>query len=430
MKILVVSNLYPPDVCGGYELGCQQAVEALRARGHEVLVLTTAGRLPVASEPQVRRSLKLADLWDAYSLEKSVPPALRLQETEALQISAFNVRALTHVLEDFRPDVAYLWMLVGVGGLGLISCLTHLGVPWVWHLMDEVPSKLCTTFYQVRPELVREFSRQFRGSFLACSRQLLDEIASRGFTLGDEVEVIPNWLSGSPPPLRSRFRQPGEPLKIVTAAAAIDRTYDKGIDLLIRAGGHLRESGHSGFSIDIYGRVADPSFANLIRKQGFSTTVRLRGSVPRAELLACYGEYDVFAFPGRVDEPNAFAPLEAMPSGCVPLISRQGGNSEWLIHGVDCLKVPRTAKGFAGALERVIVGEVSLEALARRGAATVRREFQLESLLPRIESALLRASRRSREGAGTADEAYRLALLAEKLSRIFVQAPYLESRTA
>ena len=47
VKILVLSNLYPPDVIGGYELGCRQAVDALRALGHDVRVLTTAPRVPV-----------------------------------------------------------------------------------------------------------------------------------------------------------------------------------------------------------------------------------------------------------------------------------------------------------------------------------------------------------------------------------------------
>ena len=27
MKILVISNLYPPDALGGYEMGCRQVVE-------------------------------------------------------------------------------------------------------------------------------------------------------------------------------------------------------------------------------------------------------------------------------------------------------------------------------------------------------------------------------------------------------------------
>jgi len=41
MKILVVTNLYPPQHIGGYELGCRDVVEKLCARGHNVRVLTS-----------------------------------------------------------------------------------------------------------------------------------------------------------------------------------------------------------------------------------------------------------------------------------------------------------------------------------------------------------------------------------------------------
>ena len=65
VKILVLSNLYPPDVIGGYELGCKQAVDALRARGHDVRVLTIAPRTPVPAEPHVLRALKLSEVWNS-----------------------------------------------------------------------------------------------------------------------------------------------------------------------------------------------------------------------------------------------------------------------------------------------------------------------------------------------------------------------------
>lgn len=56
MRILVLSNLYPPDFLGGYELGCRQAAEALAAAGHDVLVLTSAPRRPMPTEPRIRRA--------------------------------------------------------------------------------------------------------------------------------------------------------------------------------------------------------------------------------------------------------------------------------------------------------------------------------------------------------------------------------------
>ena len=41
MRILVISNFYPPHHIGGYELGCRDVVGELRARGHDVRVLTS-----------------------------------------------------------------------------------------------------------------------------------------------------------------------------------------------------------------------------------------------------------------------------------------------------------------------------------------------------------------------------------------------------
>ena len=41
MRILIVSNLYPPHYEGGYEVRCAQVAEALTRAGHDVCVLTS-----------------------------------------------------------------------------------------------------------------------------------------------------------------------------------------------------------------------------------------------------------------------------------------------------------------------------------------------------------------------------------------------------
>ena len=76
--------------------------------------------------------------------DHSRPVTSRLLQAESTLVSASNVYAPgPRAVEDFRPDVAYAWMLVGIGGLGLMATLRHLGVPWLWHLMDDVPLALC-----------------------------------------------------------------------------------------------------------------------------------------------------------------------------------------------------------------------------------------------------------------------------------------------
>src|SRR3954470_19275263 len=42
MKILIVSNLYPPHHQGGYEMRCAQITEHLQRRGYTVRVVTSS----------------------------------------------------------------------------------------------------------------------------------------------------------------------------------------------------------------------------------------------------------------------------------------------------------------------------------------------------------------------------------------------------
>ena len=103
------------------------------------------------------------------------------------------------------------------------------------------------------------------------------------------------------------------------------------------------------------------------------------------------------------------------------MMSELCGNAEWFVHRVHCLKAERNPDAFADALAAILSGAIALEPIARRASAVVGRDFHMDSLIPRIERALASASGRSRDGAGTADEAYRMALLAEKLTRVFIQ---------
>ena len=420
MKILVLSNLYPPDFVGGYEICCRQTVDALRRRGHDVHVLTSAPRLPVPPEPGVVRAFRLTDIWSEYAFRQDVPVTAYLNFAESRAVNAFNVHALLDTLRTFEPDVVYMHMTVGLGCLGLLGALVHLKVPWVWQLGDQVPVMACQLSGTLQPTLAREYSRQVVGSYIAVSRQIADRIEAQGVALRDEVAILPNWIVDLPDRPRTR-RYDGGTLRIVAASGQIERRTDKGIDLAIEAAALLKQSGRTDFMLDLYGNVADPFFPDLITKRGLAGHVTLKGSKPHAELLPLYDTYDAFLFPTRPGEPFGVAPLEAAARGCVPIISDVCGIAEWLVHGIHVLKAPRTAEAYASTLGAIMARRIDLEPLARRGAAVARREFHIDAIIPRIEAVLERASRRPRAGAGDPAEAYHLAVLAEKLTRALVQ---------
>ena len=132
------------------------------------------------------------------------------------------------------------------------------------------------------------------------------------------------------------------------------------------------------------------------------------------ELYDLYPQYDVFAFPTWAREPFGFAPMEAMAFGCVAVLSRACGVSEWFVDGLDCLKTERDPHAMAVAWCKLIRGEASLQEIGQQAARLVHREYRMGKILPRIEAILADAIR---EGGGPARppaEAFHVALLAEK----------------
>ena len=417
MRVLVISNLYPPDVIGGYELCCRQVVDALRRRRHDVRVLSSAPRVPCPAQEHVSRSFRLANCYDASFILRSNAMVRAIWEAESNLVSAFNVHVLTTALANFEPDVVYLWNLVGLGGLGLVGCLQHVGMPWVWYLGDCVPRLLCSPHDELLPVVAAEFSRRVSGHYMPVSQRVIDEIEGAGVRLNGDVEIMPNWVLGARPAERQRYFRPGDTLRIVSAGQMASH---KGIDLLIGAARLLRERGYENFSIDLYGNVRDPKIVPLAREQGVGDRVTFMGFCPQDELVARYArhEYDLFAFPTWEREPFGCAPLEAAAYGCVMAMSQSCGIGEWFVDGVHCLKVERSARGLADAFQQVLDGRIDLGPLGRRASAVIWRDFHLDTLVPRIEEVLAKASHSPPSGTGTFDEAYHLALLAERLAQV------------
>ena len=429
MRILVLSNLYPPDYIGGYELCCRQVVDGLLARDHEVRVLTTSPRTPCLGVAHVDRSLRLNNVYDAYGVLRSRLVTRRMREAAGNLVDAHNVHVLLGALEDFQPDAVYLWNLAGIGGLGLVGCLHHLRVPWVWYLGDCVPRMLCSLNKEILPVVAEEFSRQIRGYYMPVSQRVVQEIEAAGVKLQGVVDPAPNWILGERPAPRKSYFSPGERLRIVSAG---QMGRHKGIDLLVQAARLLKERGYDNFSIDLYGKVTDPTVAPLPQAHGVEDRVAFRGACSQDELVRRYAahEYDVFAFPTWEREPFGCAPLEAAAYGCAIVMTQSCGIGEWFVHDVHCLKVARSAEAFAAAFQQILDGRTELAPLARRASAVIWRDFHLDAILTRVEHALERAAEQPCTAPGTPDEAYRLALLAERLTEVLVQEPAVAAPAA
>jgi glycosyltransferase involved in cell wall biosynthesis len=271
--------------------------------------------------------------------------------------------------------------------------------------MDSIPRQICGSVTS-GTQLAREFGNVFPGRYIMCSSHVLGEIRIGEVELGERIVMLPNWVDGARPPARNEFFEGGH-LRILHVAGTLSEP--KGTQILIEAAAVLRDSGLGNFTIDIYGREDDWRFRRALHKLGVADVVRLMGSRSHDELVSLYRRYDLLAFPTWSREPFGFVALEAAAAGCVPLITADCGAAEWLIDGVDCLKAPRNAYGFAKRISEILHGELDLADLGRRGQAVVWREFHISRVVGEVERLLAEAASERRPARGGVGEFFTLA---------------------
>src|SRR5215210_2495475 len=104
MRILVISNFYPPHFIGGYEIGCRDVVEELKARGHQARVLTSTYGVGVPRhDGGVYRWLEADFESDAQAGVRGLIKLLRRESV--------NRRAINRLCKRFKPDLVYAWNL-------------------------------------------------------------------------------------------------------------------------------------------------------------------------------------------------------------------------------------------------------------------------------------------------------------------------------
>lgn len=386
MRVLIVSNLYPPTVLGGYELACAKVADGLRARGHAIRVLTSWSHLapPAPRDPDVSHRLDLA--WHVAHMPHE--PGARRWVAHAAMCSSFgNTAALLEEIREFRPDVVYVWNLIGIGGMALVDLLNMAGVAWVYHLMDRVPADLVTNVDRAAAAVFGTGLAPYRGAdVVAMSRHLIDEIENIvGERFAGPVDIVPGWVETGDVRPHAPYLRDGRARFVAAGTVAAF----KGTDLILEAAATLKAEGLA-FEVDIYGSGDVSTYVSRAQALQVDDRVRFLGPRRQRELLELYAGYDAFLFPTHEREPFGFAPVEAAGCGTPPIMTAACGAAERLVDGVHCIKIPRRLDDLAHAMRRVIAGEVDLPRLGRAGRRLVARDLSFERGLDMIERILYR----------------------------------------
>jgi glycosyltransferase involved in cell wall biosynthesis len=385
VRILVVSNLFPPDI-GGPATYVPKIAGELAARGHAITVVGGAppeyvpGSGPAFDFPvhRVSRGLPLP-----RRLLTAFATLLRAaRQSDALYVQGLAGPEMVAVFAGrlLRKPVALKIVGDNAWEYAIRKGLTTDGIDEFQ--VRRYPSKLA----MVRA-LVRAYARLV--TRLIVPSEYLAGIVRGWGVPAERVVVIRNALTATPTDLDVRAaEQPAlkrelgvdGPLLVTSA-----RLYPwKNLDFLIGLAPRLP----ADMTLAIVGGGPDhAALSELAQRIGVADRVRITGSVSHASVQRYLRAADVFVLNTRY-EGLSHVMLEAMAAGAPVVASKVGGNPEVIEDGVNGLLVPLDdGDAIVQAIERLLGDEALRERLTQRAAQGVR-GYRWETLVEQTAATL------------------------------------------
>jgi glycogen synthase len=409
MRILLVSNLYPPYVEGGAEILARDVATELTRLGHEVLTLTSSYGLAKARKDEgVWRTLRLFPVAHFDKRRSALQQLNQLYNFYRRYHCAANARELRRVIAETKPDVLYIWEITGIGAASLMKTLSHLDIPIVFHLGSYwllYASKPETEQSRVKAStlkqrLIGSFPIPKHASMIAVSETVKQQHVEAGID-PSRIEVIYNGIDASflalpkAERVQSEEKQPFQLLYVgrLRVEKGITVIF-KALSLLAKDRGAL-QSGKLPLHLHIFGsgdKLYIDELQALLQEKALTQAVTFHGKIPQHELIAWYDRADVMLVPSLWQEPFGLVIAEGMARKLPVIASNLGGPAEILTHEVNGLLVtPGNEQELAMAIGRLMDDQALRDRLGTAARQTVEERFTIESDARLAEQRLLRA---------------------------------------
>lgn len=342
MKVLLINDY-------GYEAGGAEVIvhtlrDALRKRGHEVIVFTSSasdGRLPIHADELCHGTLDEART-----------------SLQCMNLSAF--RRLRQVIQSFRPDVAHVNLY-----------LTQLS-PFILHALERVPTIYYAQWYRaICPVGTRQLPNGQRCSLpvgIACLKQgciprhywprIMAQMAMNRAWFGrfNRVTAISRIVAhrlkelGGPAIQQVGVVYPGTKLTlprgeddmalhpaIVFAGRLVP---EKGIDVLIKAFANIYAC-HANSQLIILGNgPSRRALETIVDQLGLKSAVHFFGHISQPQTTAVMRQAWCLCVPSLWEEPFGMIAAEAQMQGIPVIASMSGGLAEIIDDGTTGFLVP------------------------------------------------------------------------------------------
>ena len=413
MKILFVSNMFPPYGRGGYEQWCEEVASALAARGHSMAILTSNTGAADGGSSVLSSSTAASPIAVHRLLHNQVAGGLAQTTLRLLlapgRFADENVGRTRAVLDQFQPDAVLIWGMWNIDRSVPQQIEASLGSRVAYYFCDywpTLPSAYIQRFQegarhaqmqQVKsligryflPRLAQETPVPLRFEHPICvSRAVRDSLIAGGAAVEHARIIYGGTAVEEFDIARARFPSSspdGKSLRLLYMGR-LEAT--KGVHTAVGAMERLGAS----VTLDILG-AGDPDYTAALQAKvaqaGMEARVHFVGTVKRAEVPQVLAQHDVLLFPSEWNEPFARSVLEGMAAGLVVVGTTTGGTGEILVESKTGLTF---AAGddmqLAAQIER-LAGDPDLRRrLAQAGRQLVRQYYTLGRMVDELEAEL------------------------------------------
>ena len=415
MRILLLSNLYPPHVQGGAEILAGDVAAGLEKLGHEILVLTSSeGLLKAQQDGSIWRTLSSAPpahfdrrrpLWQQFNLPLNY---YRRYHCPA------NAEELRRVIAVTQPDVLYIWEITGIGVISLLKALPdlklpivfHLGSYWLLYAQSPETEQSRLHFHKLKQWLIGSLPPLHWTSFIAVSATVKQQYVQGGFD-AERIEVIYNGIDSRfltlPPIDDSRDNTRGPTQLIFVGRLRVEKgvlVILKALEQLVHESG-LADKATPSLHLNIFG-TGDQVYVNelerFVYEKKLTHLVTFHGRISQDELIGYYDRSHIMLVPSLWREPFGLVIAEAMARGLPVIASHVGGPAEILTHEVDGMLVePGDERALAIAIRQLLENPEKRKHLGQAAQITVQERFTIEQNAKGVELHLLRAIQKEAE---------------------------------
>jgi glycosyltransferase involved in cell wall biosynthesis len=411
VRILLLSNLYPPYVEGGAEILAGDVAAGLERLGHEVIVLTSSYGL---SRPE-----RDGQIW--RTLQPAPPVYFDRQRSFWSQLNqpinyyrryhnAANARKLREVVAATSPDILYIWEITGIGVNSLLKVLPELKIPIVFHLgsywllyarsPETEQSRLRNRWLKQR--LIGTVPELTWTSLIAVSATVKQEYMRAGFD-PKRIEVIYNGIDPRFLTLPRSASNKEEAFQLLFVGRI---RVEKGILVILKALDLLMHELKMSMDLPplrlhIFGDGDETYISELqtfLREKGLTDIVTFHGKVPQDELIQYYDRSEIMLVPSLWQEPFGLVVAEAMARGLPVIASNVGGPVEIITHEKNGLLVEAgDERALALAISQLIKNPDKRKRFGQAARSTVQERFVIEENARRVEQHLQRAVMETKE---------------------------------